>query len=63
MKKQMKKLVLAKETLKNLEQGELGRVAGEASAYQCTDSVCCSGMYTCGAQAACVGTTGGTRYC
>ena len=63
MKKQVKKLVLAKETLRNLEKGELVRVAGEVSAYQCTDSVCCSGVYTCGGQAACAGTTGTSRYC
>jgi hypothetical protein len=45
MKKQVKKMVLAKETLSNLEKGELVRVVGEASAYKCTDSVCCSGIY------------------
>jgi hypothetical protein len=63
MKKQVKKMVLSKETLRKLEKAELVRVAGEASAYACTDSVCCSGVYTCGAQATCAGTTGTSRYC
>jgi hypothetical protein len=59
MKKQAKKMVLSKETLRNLEKAELVRVAGEASAYACTDSVCCSGLRTCN----CPGTTGTSRYC
>jgi hypothetical protein len=60
MKKQAKKMVLSKETLRNLAKGELVRVAGEASTYACTDSVCCSGgLYTCN----CPGTTGTSRYC
>lgn len=67
MKKQTKKLVLAKETLRNLERGELGRVAGEGSVYECTESVCCSGDPSCyGTCLTCAcpsGGTGGTRYC
>ncbi|HTG32015.1 MAG TPA: hypothetical protein VLB76_03715 [Thermoanaerobaculia bacterium] len=60
MKKQVKKMVLSKETLRNLEtKGELARVAGGASAYACTESVCCSGIQTCN----CPGTTGTSRYC
>jgi hypothetical protein len=59
MKKQVKKLVLSKETLRNLEKGELERVAGEASAA-CTDTNCCSGVATC---ATCNHNTCGSRLC
>jgi hypothetical protein len=47
MKKNVKKLRLAKETVSNLETRELGRVAGEAS-IDCTYTNCCSGYATCG---------------
>lgn len=46
MKKTAKKLVLSKETLRSLEKGELGRVAGEATT-DCTYTNCCSGYATC----------------
>jgi hypothetical protein len=62
MKKQVKKLQLAKETVRNLENGELGRVVGEISANtDCTYTNCCSGVYTCN----CGGSrnTCGTRLC
>lgn len=67
MKKQVKKLALSKETVRNLENGELGRVVGEASANtDCTYTNCCSGLAGCGTTA-CTTTsgsgTGGTRYC
>lgn len=62
MKKQVKKLKLAKETVRNLEQAELGRVAGEAS-VDCTYTNCCSGYYTCGTCKCGPTETGGTRYC
>jgi len=58
MKKTTKKLVLAKETLRNLEKGELGRAAGEATTT-CTDTLCCSGYATCGT----CKTQCGTRLC
>ncbi|HEY0513470.1 MAG TPA: class I lanthipeptide [Thermoanaerobaculia bacterium] len=49
MKKQTKKLVLAKETLTSLEKNGLGRVAGGVSANtDCTDTNCCSGLAGCG---------------
>jgi hypothetical protein len=65
MKKQVKKMVLSKETLGNLEKGELAGVAGGVSAYACTDSVCCSGIRTCqGATcSACGEPTGTSKYC
>lgn len=65
MKKQVRKMALSKETLRNLEKGELVRMAGGASAYACTDSVCCSGIYTCqGATCSACGTpTGTSKYC
>jgi len=67
MKKQVKKLVLAKETVRNLEKAELVRVAGGASAYACTDSVCCSGVNTCQGYScypSCGGgLTGTSKYC
>jgi hypothetical protein len=62
MKKQTKKLVLAKETVRNLEQRELGRAAGEASAA-CTNTNCCSGLPGCGTTACGPTQTAGTRYC
>jgi hypothetical protein len=62
MKKQTKKLVLAKETVRNLEQGELGRAAGEAST-DCTYTNCCSGLPGCGTTACGPTQTGGSRYC
>ncbi|HEX3554871.1 MAG TPA: class I lanthipeptide [Thermoanaerobaculia bacterium] len=62
MKKQVKKLVLAKETVRNLEKGELGRVAGGASVY-CTDTYCPSGVPTCGTCACGPTQTGTSRYC
>ena len=60
MKKHVKKLTLAKETVRNLEKAELGGVAGEAS-VDCTYTNCCSGVYTCN----CGGSrnTCGTRLC
>ncbi len=58
MKKQMKKLTLSKETVRHLENGELGRVAGQAS-VDCTYTNCCSGYATC---ATCK-TQCGTRLC
>ena len=36
MKKTVKRLVLAKETLRNLEKGELGQVAGADASEKCT---------------------------
>jgi hypothetical protein len=49
MKKQTKKLVLAKETLTSLEKNGLGRVAGGVSANtDCTYTNCCSGLAGCG---------------
>jgi hypothetical protein len=62
MKKQAKKLALAKETLRSLEQGGLSKVAGEASA-QCTDTNCCSGLAGCGTTACTATQTAGTRLC
>jgi preprotein translocase subunit YajC len=45
MKKQAKKMTLAKETLRSLEKGELGMVAGGISANtDCTYTNCCSGL-------------------
>ncbi len=64
MKKQMKKLALSKETVRNLENGELRRVVGELSANtDCTYTNCCSGYNTCGTCACGPTQTGGTRYC
>jgi len=62
MKKQVKKLKLAKETVGSLEQMALRRVVGDASAA-CTYTNCCSGYYTCGTCACGPTETGGTRYC
>jgi hypothetical protein len=59
MKKTLKKLMLAKETVRNLESGELGRVAGEAT-VDCTYTNCCSGYATC---ATCNHNTCGTKLC
>ncbi len=62
MKKQVKKLVLAKETLRSLEQTGLSKVAG-ADSVQCTNTNCCSGLAGCGSTA-CGGTqTAGSRLC
>jgi hypothetical protein len=64
MKKKIKKLVLAKETVRNLEESELGRVDGGLSANtDCTYTNCCSGYNTCGTCGCGTGTTGGTRLC
>lgn len=46
MKKQVKKLVLSRETVRSLEKWELGRVNGAAS-VDCTYTNCCSGYATC----------------
>jgi hypothetical protein len=49
MKKQVKKLVLAKETLRSLETGELGelwKVVGGSAANSCTYTGCCCGSGT-----------------
>ena len=60
MKKKAKKLVLAKETVRNMETRELGGVPGGLSAYDCTETVCCSGYNSCN----CVtNPPGGTRRC
>ena len=59
MKKKAKKLVLAKETVRNLETGQLEGVAGGISANtDCTYTNCCSGINTCGNACG-----GGTRLC
>jgi hypothetical protein len=57
-KKTAKKLVLGRETVRKLEDGELERVAGEATA-DCTYTNCCSGYATC---ATCAGQCG-SRLC
>jgi hypothetical protein len=45
MKKKLKNLVLAKETVRNLENCDLGRVAGGVTANgDCTYTNCCSGL-------------------
>lgn len=64
-KKTVKKLVLAKETVRNLEKGELVGVEGGLSANtDCTYTNCCSGYNTCGSCGCGTGgTTGGTRLC
>ena len=57
-----KKLVLAKETVRNLEKGGLEMVAGGLSANtDCTYTNCCSGINTCGACGG--GKTTGSRLC
>jgi len=58
MKRQVKKLVLSKETVRSLEKVDLERVAGGAS-VDCTYTNCCSGYATC---ATCK-TQCGTRLC
>jgi len=60
MKKQVKKLMLAKETLRSLEKSELVGMAGGLSANtDCTYTNCCSGVASCGT----CGTQCGTRLC
>jgi hypothetical protein len=63
MRKQRKKLALAKETLRRLEEkGALGMVAGGVSANtDCTDTNCCSGLPGCGTTGC--HQTAGTRLC
>lgn len=58
-KKITKKLTLSKETLRNLETGELEKVAGGVTAGDCTYTFCCSGINTC---ATCGGQCG-SRLC
>lgn len=60
-KKTAKKLVLAKETLRNLEEGSLKRVVGASdgsAGIQCAGSHClnCNTAFTCPP-------TSGSRYC
>jgi hypothetical protein len=60
MRKQMKKLVLAKETLRNLDEGKLEKVVGASDgsdAFQCAQSQCvqCLSYPSC--------PTGATKYC
>ncbi len=61
-KKPVKKLMLAKETLRNLEKRDLGGAAG-GTAAACTDTNCCSGLVGCGSTACHETQTAGTRYC
>jgi hypothetical protein len=62
-KKTVKKLMLAKETVRNLENGELGRAAGATTTACQTDTNCCSGLDGCGTTACGPTQTGGSRYC
>ena len=62
MKKMVKKLRLAKDTVRNLETSELGGVVGEAT-VDCTYTNCCSGIRTCGTCACGPTQTGTSRYC
>ncbi len=54
MKKQMKKLVLSRETLRDLDEGKMKKVAGgsDGTAIQCVGSHClnasCNSCNTCG---------------
>ncbi len=64
MEKKLKRLVLAKETVRNLDTWELGKVAGGLSANgDCTYTNCCSGLPGCGTTACGSGQTGGSKYC
>jgi hypothetical protein len=61
MKKRTKKLALAKETVRNLDEGRLGKVLGASDGsdgIQCAGSYClnCATVYSCPA-------TSGTKYC
>ena len=40
MKKQMKKLVLSKETLRTLEKNEIRAVVGASDVKECTEKTC-----------------------
>ncbi|HEY3571534.1 MAG TPA: class I lanthipeptide [Thermoanaerobaculia bacterium] len=63
MKKQTKKLTLAKETLRNLEESEsLKNVAG-GTIYNTGCDVCVSGVNTCGTCDCGPTQTGTSRYC
>lgn len=50
MKKKMKKLTLAKETLQNLNRPELRRVAGATAFWECESISCISCDGLCGGE-------------
>jgi hypothetical protein len=62
-KKPTKKMMLAKETVRNLAGRDLEGAAGGLSRIDCTNTNCCSDLAGCGTTACTETQTAGTRLC